>query len=124
MSNRQGTANDIASLDLGRLGTLIVHDDGAHDVDVSVCIEAPTGQRLSAGHMLTEMLRAGTIADDDIIREFERTNQGQADSPLPDSYEPAYHQGHFACNDCHRTFPGKYRGDNGEEVCPDCRGAE
>lgn len=115
---RWGTGEEIARLPLGKVGDLVVMDDGCYDEDVNVYIEDETGAQRSPGHVVCHKLRDGVVDDEDIIRAF-----GQArTSPLPNGYEPSYHQGEFACNDCHRTFPGKYRGDDGEEVCPDCRG--
>lgn len=121
--SRQGTGDEMIRVDLGPIGELVIADDGCTDVDVHAYVDDGSGTTHSLGHQLCDMLRHGSLTDDELIEEFERLKANQAEtSPLPDGYEPSYHQGHFSCDDCHRTFPGKYRGPDNEEVCPDCRG--
>lgn len=114
----QATADEIARIDLGEVGTLVIKDDGDDDWHINVSAETPDGTTAALSDVLR--VRRRQLGDDRFMTELEAIPSPH-DSAENDSGRPLT-PGPFICDDCSRTWPSKrnqtpHRSD---DLCPDC----
>lgn len=121
-TSKQGTGHEFLRLDLGKVGELVIVDDGAHDPDTDIRLLDASGnvvldRRPSHFHQFRSD-QGDAAFEAALLGGQERHEQTAA----AQSTHTSYGVGHFVCDDCHRTWPSKRNQtpDGTTDTCPEC----
>lgn len=122
-TSKRGTGDELGRIDLGRLGTIIIRDDGDPDECITNrCADDPDKFR----SVYDAVYEARQELGDDVI--MEELSKLAFDPPTPEPSMkrpplPRYTAGPFQCHECGLTWPEKRNKtpELGEpDTCPEC----
>lgn len=123
MSQLEGTGAELARLDFGPLGVMVIRDDGDNDHFVNTLDDADNGESLR--NMIMDR-RAELRDDDQLVDELETLADKLAQDPddsTGSSGSSFERTGPFSCTNCHKTWPQKRNQTPdraGTNLCPEC----
>lgn len=119
--SKQGTGDEYGRVDLGPIGVLIVEDDGHNDLDVEAYVMMPTGDSTGLKIAIQTALKNSRITGHELMDLLDSLEGGtKASTRVPVDMGRQY--GEFACDTCHRTWPGRKNKtpDKRTDTCPEC----